>query len=653
MNFSFLNPFFLIGLSAIILPTLIHLISKKRGIKKSFSAVRFLLAFQGEITKRSKLKDSILLFLRALILILLAIVFSKPAVFSLSHVNIQGDRSVAIVVDNSFSMGYKDNFKKAKNEAEKLIQSLPDGSLVTVFPLIPTDNIKFKVTQDREKAVGDLKNLKLSYTFVDNERRLEEIFSSLESTPNWKKELVFFTDFQRNGWTRNDFKREWLLPIDVNPDSDMENYAVSDVSLKDEEGGAIRIFVRIFNYSKNPVKNLLVTTFLGDKEVKGLINIEGMNEGIKDFVIPKEGPTKDEIFGRVEISHDNLTVDDVRYFVFSQKGEPKILIVDGDPRGNARFSETYYLARAVETISEILPLHVSIKDNESFLDEKLKNYNIIFLANVGDMTPQKVHEIEEFLKNGGTVVIFLGGRVRSDVYNTLFGNILPADIGSLSEDDYSLSIHKPNEFTEGMDEKFSQVKVKELFNLRSAKDSSTILYASNNSPFLIHRKVGRGNVFLFASTADTAWNNLSLTPVFLPTIKKILDLSSAESQKKNFIIGEPVDISFPEGVDEIKVENPRGEETKIYRGSPKFIKTLIPGIYTVRWDEGTGYRFCVNVDTRESNLEKVSLKIKADSFHSGVQNGLVKVFKEIWSYFLLGVISLFISESILRVLYSK
>ncbi len=650
MNFSFLNPFFLIGLIAVVFPILVHLISKKRGIKKSFSGVRFLLASQGEILKRSKLKDLILLLLRVLILTLLVIVFSKPAVFSFFPPGAQDARSIAIVVDNSFSMGYEDGFKKAKGSAEKLIQSLPDGSFAAVFPLVPTENTKSEITQERGKMAEDLKNLKLSYTFADNERRLQEIFSSLERTPNQNKELVFFTDFQRNGWEGDDFRREWFLPIDVSPTSEIENRAVSGLGLK-KEGGSIRISVKIFNYSRNPIKDLLVTVFLGGKEIKGFINIEGKSEEIKDFIVPKESLPQGETSGRVEISHDNLTVDDVRYFVLSQTVEPRILMVDGDPRENARLSETYYLARVVETISEILPLHLSIKDNDSFLDEKLKEYNIIFLANVGDLTPQKASEIHEFLKNGGTVVIFLGDRVRSSLYNVLLKDFLPAKIGDLSEYDYSLSVHEQNKFTEGIDEKLNRVKAKKLFNLLPAKDSSTILDASNNYPFLIRGKTGSGNVFLFASTADPAWNNFPLTPVFLPIIKKIFDLSSVESQRNNFIVGEPVDISFPNGVVEIKVENPRGEKIKIYRETPKFTKTLIPGIYTVNWDGEIGYSFCVNLDTRESNLEKIPLK--TPSFQPGAQKRLAKVFKEIWSYFLYVVIALFISESILRIIYAK
>jgi Aerotolerance regulator N-terminal/von Willebrand factor type A domain len=197
LNLSFLNPFFLIGLSAALLPILIHLISKKRGIRKSFSAVHFLLASEGKVARESRIKDLILLFLRFLILVLLVLVFSRPAVFSFSPVDARDVKSVAIVVDNSFSMGYRDNFKNAKNRAEKLIESLPDGSFGAIVPLVPTESTRSEITQDRRKMAEDLKNLKLSYTFTDNERRLEEILNFIESAPNKKKELIFFTDFEK------------------------------------------------------------------------------------------------------------------------------------------------------------------------------------------------------------------------------------------------------------------------------------------------------------------------------------------------------------------------------------------------------------------------------------------------------------------------
>ncbi|MGH7909275.1 MAG: BatA domain-containing protein, partial [Thermodesulfobacteriota bacterium] len=64
MNISFLNPFFLIGLVTVSLPIVVHLISRKSGIKMSFSAVSFLISSQVETLRRSRIKDLILLIIR-------------------------------------------------------------------------------------------------------------------------------------------------------------------------------------------------------------------------------------------------------------------------------------------------------------------------------------------------------------------------------------------------------------------------------------------------------------------------------------------------------------------------------------------------------------------------------------------------------------
>jgi hypothetical protein len=343
-----------------------------------------------------------------------------------------------------------------------------------------------------------------------------------------------------------------------------------------------------------------------------------------------------------------------KIFVHSQSKDPRILLVDGDPREDTRLSETYYLARAIETISEIFPLRLSIIDNDSFLSEKLKlkDYDLLIMSNVGDISTKKAFEIEEFLRDGGATVIFLGDRVRNDLYNVMLRNVLPAEIGAISQGDYFLNANELNQFTDEMNEKFRQVEVKKVFDLHPVKKTNIILSTSYNKPYLTQRKVEKGNIFLFAATADTAWNNFPITPVFLPFIKRTLDLSlSKQPGIRQLLVGESVEIDFPNNIDEVKIRTPSGEEIKVFRANPNFSHTLIPGIYAVKEDDKALYNFSVNIDPRESNIERVSLE--SISSRSGIERGFVKVFKEIWIYFLWGTVALFISESIIRFLYSR
>jgi hypothetical protein len=650
LNFSLLNPLFLIGLSAVLLPIIAHLISRKSGVKKGFSAVSLLLSSQGQSARKSRIKDLLLLFLRSLVLVMLVLVFSKPALFSFSPVNTTEPKSVAIVVDNSLSMAYGDNFEVARKRAEQIIDSLGDGSFGAVLPLVPEDDIKPDITVDKSRMKEDLESIKQSYSFTDNERRLEEVFGLIQKAPNREKEVILITDLQRNGWRRENFSRAWLVPVDVLSGKDMENRTISEIDFEDE-GESIRIMVHVGNFSRNGVKNLLATVSLGNQEIKGFFEIEPDGEEIKEFIFPKDRLPSGDLLGKVEIEHDNLTLDDVRYFVLPENRGLRVLMVDGDPREDARLGETYYLARAVETISEISPLSLEIEDNDTFLDDELKKYDLILLTNVGDITPEKAEEIENRVKDGAVLVIFPGDRVKSEVYNALF-KILPAELGVLSEGEYFLkATTSDGPFAQDIGG-YDRAEVKKLFSLKPANDSIILLNSSNDSPFLLRRDVESGSVFLFASTADTSWNSFPLTPVFLPTVKKIFDLSQdTQSRRRNFTVGDMVDIAFAKQAEELTVITPNGEKFRVARERPRFSHTRVPGIYRVDDGAESLYSFSVNTDPRESDLERTLLETIPQEHDE--KSGLVKVFREIWGYFLWGVIALFISESIFRVLYYR
>jgi hypothetical protein len=176
--------------------------------------------------------------------------------------------------------------------------------------------------------------------------------------------------------------------------------------------------------------------------------------------------------------------------------------------------------------------------------------------------------------------------------------------------------------------------------------------ASDNSPFFIKKEIGNGSIFLFASTADTSWNNFPITPVFLPTIKEIFDLTqNTRSTKRNLVVGDEVETEFSKIMNGAKVLTPSGETLKLPQEKDRLIRNLVPGIYRVEESENSSHQLSVNTDPSESDLTKISLKTV--SAQEDVNNGLVKVFNEIWVYFFWGFIALFISESVYRVLHSK
>jgi hypothetical protein len=646
LNFSLLNPYFLIGLGAVLLPVIAHLISKKSGTKKRFAALTFLLASQGETARRSNIKDLFLLLLRSLIIVLLVIVFAKPAVFSFTRLGAHDAGSIAFIIDNSFSMGYSNNFGTAKNKAKELIESLPDGSFATVLPLVQTGKSKLGITQDKRKMKRDLKSIELSNSYTDNERRIEEAFGLLQNTPNQRKEVLFFTDLQRNGWTNEDIHRDWLTLIDVSEAEVLHNNAVTDFNIKETEE-LIRSDVAVTNFQDTESGKILASIFINDNELNGFFEVEPEATQQKQFSYHKSQIPAGEIISRVEITPDNLEVDNKRYFVLPREEGMRVLIVDGDPREIARLSESFYINGALETLSEVLTLNLQLKDNDSFISEDLENYDLIFMANVGDITPNKSEEIKKFIKNGGTLIIFLGNRIRSNVYNKLLYDVLPAEIGSTTEGEFTLVPEKFYlELVKNKD-RLKGVNVNKLYNLIPTEKSHIIMSASNKFPFMIKNDVAKGTVILFASTADLSWNNLSLSPLYLPIIKKLFDLPvSKKSLDRNISVGDELTIEIGDDLDEVTVIDPLGKKYNINRENTKFLNTYVPGIYKVENERNTLYSFAVNIDPVESNLEKISTNSYSSPNYSESRGA--KVYKEIWLYFLWAALALFVTESLFR-----
>jgi len=649
LNFSFLSPFFLIGLAALALPVIAHLISRKSGAVKKFPAVTFLLASRGDSAVRSRLKDFLLLLLRALVIALLVLVFARPSLFSFAPAGDEGPRSVAVVVDNSFSMGYGDHFGSAVKTARDMVSSLPDGSFAIVAPLVPKPGERLTPSRDRAELRRAANEIGLSATWADNEKRLSEAYAALSDSPPEKKEVVFLTDMQKNGWREAPAPRDWLRVVDVTEGEEASNRAVTEASAqrgKDET----TIEVGVSNFSPDESRELLASVSLDGRDVNGYFDLKPWEKTVREFTLPPDGDAGAPGHGTASIEKDNLPIDDTRYFVLSGGEGGGILIVDGDPREEARLSEAYYLAGAGETISEITGAQVTVKDNEAFLSEDLAPYGVVFLANVGDILPSNAESLKEFVTGGGTLVIFPGERIRPSSYNALLKELLPGQLLTVQEAGTFVSADG-SAFSADVRERLGSVRVGRHFSIYPEEDSETILSTASGDPFLLRKGLGGGSVYLFASTADTAWSDLPISPVFLPIVKELMDTSGNSGvRKRSYLAGEIAAIDVPPGSEGVEVSGPGGKKTPVSGADPVFAGTDAPGIYTVTQGGKSLYSFSVNVDPAESDLSRITIESAAPG-ETG-RPGFVKVFSELWRYFLWGAIALFISEAAARALFS-
>ena len=128
---GFLAPWFLAGVAAVGLPIWIHLLKRHKTDPRLFPSLMFFEKREMSSVKHRRLEHILLFALRALMLILLALLFANPFI-NRDPSAIGGKKILIIAVDRSFSMRAADHLSKAKDQALSLISGMKPGDQAQV-----------------------------------------------------------------------------------------------------------------------------------------------------------------------------------------------------------------------------------------------------------------------------------------------------------------------------------------------------------------------------------------------------------------------------------------------------------------------------------------------------------------------------------------
>src|SRR5262249_47815103 len=114
-----------LGILAVAAPIVFHLIRRTPRGDIPFSSIMFLTATPPRLTRRSRLDDWLLLFLRAAALVLLAAAFARPFLRqqALADADEAGGRRIAVLIDTSPGMRRADLWPRAKSLAREVVAS--------------------------------------------------------------------------------------------------------------------------------------------------------------------------------------------------------------------------------------------------------------------------------------------------------------------------------------------------------------------------------------------------------------------------------------------------------------------------------------------------------------------------------------------------
>lgn len=474
---TFLNSIFLAGLVAAALPILIHLFSRRRAKEVRFPSVEFLREAARKKVRRLQLRQLLLLILRVLIVSFFALAMARPAFRAGAGMLGRGSSTVAVILDNSFSMGAADPalnvpaagsseegtvYQTAKRRSGEVISLMHEGDRgVLVLAATP-------VRLPFQSPIADLSLLRqeidrspLEATRADLPQAIERVAAVFASSKTLNKELYIVSDFQQvdvDAWQAllgtaagdstmtptgksrpaaappaaiggrpilPEGVKVYLIPARVLP---VDNLAIERVRLDPigagEEAGA-RLVVSVANYSNDEARDVIVRA-LEEGTGGDPVRAEALGEAY--VTVPAQGHGETTVLMsrmpssgalRVTLAPDPLPSDNAAYLVSEQPGVRRVLIISGasDP---AQDPATRYLRLALDPTGtkEFFDVEVARSEDPALGSGSIKA-DVVVLLDVGRLSDGAMEQIGKFRADGGGVLVVMGDRVDARSYNTM------------------------------------------------------------------------------------------------------------------------------------------------------------------------------------------------------------------------------------------
>ena len=694
---AFLNPLFLFGLLATGIPLVIHLWNRRRVVTIDFSSLIFITAAHRENARRFQFRQLLILLLRMAIIALIAFALARPFLtLGLPVASVRAKTDVIIVLDNSYSMAYQDvngiRLDKAKALATDIIDTLRHGDSAALILMsdIPTPVFR-QLTPDIESVTAAINDTETSYRTTNVQPSLELAHEILAESKQLNKEIYLISDFAQNGWANwnrlpnRSGARISLIPI---AEGEAHNISIKEIRPSNQLIGVdlpFQLNVTTVNHSVAPLNQNILTLFIGGEKQKTMSFSAAANESL-NTALTYNFSTPGTHIGYLTLTDDRLNIDNQRYFALDAVGEVRVLCVGEqteyltlalNPHKSGYRSSVVgrrLRGESVKSDPSLTDSRKLITDNYSntmilptqctpdeFVTFPLEDYDVIVLADVLTMSRQINARLQEFIRQGKSIIAFVSDRSNATSYNAPDNVWLPARLGSpltwtppqqvrVYEETHPIFDIFPSEG-------FSMQYAPQFYNgiaLQASSESNVIARFGDDTPFLVERSQGTSTVLLYncglfvqqmttSNVSTTTYtNDLLVNPYFLPMLQQsVLYTTIASNNLLTWSghIGDTYTAHYPRSAggkasirlmetDSRQQEEVSSPETSLPMetndsrqfpiailpiaedGTLRFQGTERPGIYQIEVRTQDSIQrdfFAVNVDTTEADLTEIPL----------------------------------------------
>lgn len=521
-----LAPFFLLGLAAVALPLLVHLVHRERKDPTAFPSLMFLERTPAPFASRRNLRDPLLFLLRALAVIALVLAFARP--FFGRETGATGAdlrrRDIVVLLDRSFSMRIRDRWPRAQSSADSVIRSLSPGDRLTLVAFDRRARAVTTMTADVEGLRAALKALAPSDEATRFAPAIAVAQQRLAASDAPRKVLVVISDFQRSGWDITDESQlptgTELATVDVGGVAPVVDRAVRSVDVRvDRRAGPGQMVVsaRVTNRGA-ATRGVRVRLEVGGRPIEerslDLPRDGGSSVSFAGIAVPP-----DPVPARVVLAADSLPGDDGYHFLLNRAPELNALVIEG--------RATPFLTRAL-SIGDVPRFRVITRTPSRVTGADLVGTRVVILADGAFPTGIGAERLTSFVANGGGLLLALGDaasprRWPAGARGLLAGALRPvidragtsgAVLGTLDQRHPALAALAGA--------RAGDLAAARFLKYRPIDTTAGVLARfDDGTAALTEHAVGRGRVITFGSTFDGEWNDLPRLPAFLPLVQQL------------------------------------------------------------------------------------------------------------------------------------
>lgn len=736
----FLHAWMLWLLPLAALPILLHLLTLQRLKTVELPTFRFL--FDSYVQQRRKLQflEALLAMLRTLFLLGFIFLMTRPVLSGWEGLfggTVRGGgREVILLIDASASMNTRVDglsaFDRAKKAATQLVERISTDDQITLVRLTARPQEVFsRFNRDTRGILDQVRNLELSSSRANLFAALLQLFGP-EGGQRKSPVVYLFTDSQSNTWREaRDQGLDRLLPeglpftiVHVGPKAPGDNVAVvGDPPRRNRAivGLPVLLEPRVINTGASDAEVVLSVSVDG-KEVARRPLVVKAGEVVTPTVVYR--PTRAGMLrGQFQITGkapDTFPDDDGYLFTLTAEPRVKVVVVNGNPSPEPLLDEARYVLTALQSRADgeekkdekdvrkaLESLEAVELTQAQVTPEALRGASVVILANCGGLNVTQYAYLQNFVREGGGLIVFPGDKV-TDVkaYNEgLF--IVPGPRGEQLTDAQltpavgdpdkaetftrllpdlahpALAVFDPNKAGD-----FRDVRAYRHFGLKlpekGAKAQPLLHLGSKASPGLVESRFGDGTVLVAAFPAHPRWGNLPLMPEFVPLLLRLVSHAEhrPEAEGPAVVVAEgPAEVSVSAAWDEprVTVKGPSGPEVDVplerqgARLLGVFEKTAQRGYYEVqaRGTRPEGPRavtlgLAVNLDPQESETRRMDEAAVRKVLPEGVKLSFIDTTKqdqevqgelgsrtEIWPYLIWALFAVIAAEFMLATVSGK